>query len=221
MQIENMVPEVYYKESRDFAFIGRLIEIAFNYMKTGADCVINNFTNVNTDNDTLELLCDSLGFEVKHNYITKDLLYIISNFSQLLKKKGTIEAVELAVKTLISSQGIDEGISESFIEVDRIKNEFTIMLPEKLTDTILLEDLFDYILPVGTTYKFEKISNSNAKYDSFIPIIEKDTDTVTESSDKKELRSIYKEDYKTINRNYGTINATVVYSDYNKATDTE
>ena len=39
MEVRKLVPDVYYRESRDFSYIGRLIEILVNYNKTGADLV--------------------------------------------------------------------------------------------------------------------------------------------------------------------------------------
>ena len=36
MEVRKLVPDIYYKDSRDFSYIGRLFEVLINYMKTGA-----------------------------------------------------------------------------------------------------------------------------------------------------------------------------------------
>ena len=167
MKVENLLPEVYYKESRDFAYIGRLIELALNSMKTGADSVNVNINDETVDPNIVELLVNSLGFESKHEYITKDLIYIASAFSNLIKYKGTVYAIEMAVRLLLNSQGIKKPANFNFVENENSKLE--IRLPEELTDIILLEDLFDYILPAGTIYKFTRVSSSDGKVYTEIP----------------------------------------------------
>ena len=149
MKVENLVPEVYYKESRDFSYIGRLFEILLNYMKTNADLINASLNSENIRSMLVDLLNSTLGFESKHEYITKDLIYLASSFIRLLRKKGSLEAVIEAVQILLTSQNIS---SPPKVEVDNDDPfQLTIILPSELTDVILLEDLFDYILPAGWT----------------------------------------------------------------------
>ena len=102
MKVETLIPEVYYSQSRDFSYIGRLFEMLFNYMKTGADCIAVNPDSPNIDATTIELVALTLGFESKHRYTTRDLIYIISSFSSLIRKKGTIESINSAIKLLMN-----------------------------------------------------------------------------------------------------------------------
>lgn len=161
MKVEKLIPEVYYSQSRDFSYIGRLFEIIFNYMKTGADCVGISSNSDNIDATQIELIALTLGFESKHTYPTRDLIYIISSFSHLIKKKGTKEAINHAIKLLMNSQKIKMNLldDEDFVTFDDISDNYTlsIKLPSQMTDTILLEDLFDYILPAGVLYRFNRI----------------------------------------------------------------
>lgn len=62
MKVERMVPEIYYDKSRDFAYIGRLLEIVFNYMKTAADNV-GVEPDEDIDSNIIDLLVNTLGFE--------------------------------------------------------------------------------------------------------------------------------------------------------------
>lgn len=161
MKVEKLIPEVYYSQSRDFSYIGRLFEIIFNYMKTGADCVGVSSNSDNIDATQIELIALTLGFESKHTYPTRDLIYIISSFSHLIKKKGTKEAITHAIKLLMNSQKIKMDLldDEDFVTFDDAPNNYTlsIRIPSQMTDTILLEDLFDYILPAGVLYRFNRI----------------------------------------------------------------
>lgn len=154
MKVDKLVPEIYYKGSRDFGAIGRLCEVLLNYMRLGSNIVGSNLNYTDIDSNLLELVCNTLGFIVKHKYITKDLLYISNVFTKLIKNKGTEQAIKLAISTLLASQNINNRF-EINVNAETIKkNEFEIVLPEKVNDLVLLEDIFDYILPVGCLYKF-------------------------------------------------------------------
>ena len=163
MKVNDLLPEVYYKESRDFAYIGRLVEVILNYMKTAADCVNLNVDNENIDSNIVDLIVDTLGFELKHSYANKDLIGVASAFSTLLKYKGSTAAIELAIRLLLNSQGIVSESDFEFCILDEEKAEIQINIPDVLSDIILLEDLFDYILPVGVTYVFTRFSGGANK----------------------------------------------------------
>lgn len=159
MKVEKLIPEVYYSQSRDFSYIGRLFEILFNYIKTGADCVAINSDSPNIDATTIELIASTLGFESKHNYVTRDLIYVISSFSTLIRKKGTIDAVNTAIQLLMNSQKIAKEELIDFIGSTSFNEDFVldIKVPSQLKDLILLEDIFEYILPTGVLYTITKV----------------------------------------------------------------
>ena len=73
-----LTPEVYYKESRDFQFFGRLYDIIFNYLKTEID-LIRSFPNNNTqDTKFLELILKTLNFRNLREYQLDQLHYLIN-----------------------------------------------------------------------------------------------------------------------------------------------
>ena len=41
IKLRNLTPDVYYNESRDFQFIGRLFDVVLNSVKTEADLLYN------------------------------------------------------------------------------------------------------------------------------------------------------------------------------------
>lgn len=162
MIVENLVPEVYYKESRDFAYAGRVFEVLFNYMKTAAACVNVNYNVDSTSASIIDLLTDSLGFTAKHPYDIKNLVAIINSFQSLLRLKGSILAIETAIKILMNAQEILPLDTKDLCEIDS-EDEFllNIYLPENLSDIVLLEDLFDYLLPAGMYYCINKVGKGS------------------------------------------------------------
>lgn len=168
MKVDKMVPKIYYSESRDFSFIGRLFEIVLNYMKTNADLVDNNLDSENISELALQLLNYTLGFESKHDYDNKALIYLASSFSELLREKGTTNSIKKAIQLLLTSQQIDKN-AEADILLEHSGDDsyyWECYVPAKLKDVVLLEDLLDYILPAGVLFNIvsndTKIENPGA-----------------------------------------------------------
>lgn len=157
MKVEKLVPEVYYKDSRDFSYIGRLLEVVFNYMKTSSELVNFGATSKNANSNLIDLLATSVGFESKHKYTTEDLIAIISTFQNMVRNKGTVVAFKEALQTLLTSQKIETTVDvDNLIYVDgNDKLFYHFIIPYNIKDTVLLEDLFEYILPSGVLYQFE------------------------------------------------------------------
>lgn len=163
MKVQNMVPEVYYESSRDFSYIGRILEVALNHMKTNADLVNSNLNTVDSD-DLLNSLAYTLGFKPKHKYINKDLINVCSNFTNILKNKGTKYAIEECIKILLNSQDI---IGDFVILEDYDNYYLEVGLPSGTKDIVLLEDLFDYILPTGWIYSIVNIASKKEIEDTY------------------------------------------------------
>lgn len=148
IKLENLTPEVYYKQSRDFQLIGRLFELIINYIKTNVDTVYNYPYSANVDTYLIDLITLLLGFKSKHNYNTKSLMALCGAFSEILKNKGNIEAIQLAGQTLLNAEGITENFG---VTIDSSKNSPTLLvfIPLELQDINLFQDLLPYILPAG------------------------------------------------------------------------
>lgn len=196
MKVENLVPTIYYKESRDFSYIGRLFEVLLNYMKTNADLVDASLNSDSVKSILVELLNSTLGFESKHEYITKDLIYIASSFTELVRKKGSEQAISEAIQLLLTSQNIDLAYN---LKINQAKFEINIIVPTNMNDVVLLEDLFDYIIPAGWTVVINKGDpNETSAYNV---ITSKDSITsyiVNDSGDNNGLGNVYFEPRNTI-----------------------
>lgn len=155
MKIDKLVPEVYYKESRDFSYIGRLFEIVCNYMKTQADLVGVPLQSEYINADLIELAAKTVGFETKHTYINKDLLALVNNFADIVKEKGSIASVEKAVRLLSRCHNLKISSLGAVTINKEDPYKLNILLPYGTSDVVLLEDLLNYILPAGWLYEIE------------------------------------------------------------------
>lgn len=156
IRTQYFTPEIYTRESRSFQLFGHLYDLVMNYSKMCIDSMENNPISKNTDYKLLDLMTATLGFESRHNYNVKDLFALCLSFEKILKYKGSITAIELACNVLLNAQGINTVAlvkrEEGSVAADSYN--ITIYIPAELTDLILLEDLFDYILPTGFNYEF-------------------------------------------------------------------
>jgi hypothetical protein len=146
IQLQNYTPDVYYKHSRDFQFIGRLYDIVLNSVKTNSDLLYSIRNDANFNDKLVDLLAMTLGFKSKRHYSTKQLIALCSIFPTILKNKGNIKAVQLAGQTLLNAEGITEPFSCEIID-----STLYLFVPKKLSDLNLFYDLLDYILPAGIT----------------------------------------------------------------------
>lgn len=148
IKLQNYTPEVYYKESRDFQFIGRLFDLALNAVKTDADLIYSIPLSTDSDEKLLELLAMTLGFKPKHQYNARQLKAVCSVFSEILKNKGSIKALKIACEALFNSMDINQTLDYSFT-AGKDKTELNLYIPPEFDDITILNDLLSYVLPAG------------------------------------------------------------------------
>jgi len=154
ISLQNFTPEVYYKESRDFQFIGRLFDLILNYSKTNADLIYALPFSDNSDDQLIELLSLTLGFKAKRKYTTRQLRAICSVFSEIIRNKGTVKSFLIACAAIFNAEGINTEIE---YEISSDNSKLTLFVPPQLSDTTLLNDLFEYILPAGISFNIVKL----------------------------------------------------------------
>ena len=144
IKLQELTPSVYYEQSRDFQFIGRLYDIVLNYVKTNADNLYTLPIGKNMDEKLLNLLAFTLGFQSKHHYNSKQLLAICSVLPLILKHKGSLDAILIAVNSILYAEGINQALDYEFKD-----NNLVLYLSPDLSDLTLLKDIMIYILPAG------------------------------------------------------------------------
>ena len=146
IRLQDMTPDVYYNQSRDFQFIGRLFDIVLNAVKTNTDLINECPISDNLDTSLIDLVALTLGFKSKHNYNVRQLKALCTTFLKILKKKGSIESIELALTTLFQAENVDQKFSYDLSEDHTL---LTVFIPATLSDINLFKDLLNYILPAG------------------------------------------------------------------------
>jgi hypothetical protein len=152
IRLQNLTPEIYYRQSRDFQFIGRLYDIVLNYSKTNADNLNSLPIGDDMNESLLNLLAYTLGFKASRNYNTRQLLAICSVLPEIIRYKGSLNAIVIAVNALLSAEGTKQSLD---YEIEP-KKSITLYLDQNLSDLSLLRDLLNYIIPAGISCSFVK-----------------------------------------------------------------
>ena len=148
IKLRNLTPDVYYNESRDFQFIGRLFDVVLNSVKTEADLLYNVPLNDDSNEKLLELMSLTLGFKPKHQYNTKQLRAICKVFPEILKNKGSIKAVTIACNAIFNAAGEEQSLDYDFKSLTD-HTELNLYIPQNFGNINLINDLLYYILPAG------------------------------------------------------------------------
>ena len=164
IKLQNLTPEVYYKESRDFQLLGRLFDLVLNAVKTDTDLLYNLPLSTNSDEKLLELLALTLGFKPKHQYNARNLKAVCSVFSEILRNKGSIKAIKIACEALFNSMDISQQLDYDFTK-GKDNTELNLYIAQDFGDITLLNDLLSYILPAGMSCniirEFHILTDSN------------------------------------------------------------
>lgn len=158
IKLQEMTPDVYYNQSRDFQFIGRLFDVVLNSTKTNSDLLYALPISDNSDERLVDLMAMTLGFKSKHNYNVKQLTALCSAFCEILRNKGNMQSIKMAVNALFGAEGIPVNT-----ETDYEDGVLEIYIPDDLTDLNLLRDLLVYILPAGVSCSIVQTSRINFK----------------------------------------------------------
>ena len=182
IKLQDLTPEIYYKQSRDFQFIGRLYDIVLNSVKTNAANLYNLPVGKSMDEQLLNLLALSLGFVPSKNYNSKQLLAICSSLPTIIKHKGSIQALVLATNSLLAAEGVKQPLDYTL----NSKKGITLYVAQELNDLNLLIDLLDYLLPAGLSCMIvkesqliNKINTTIAFNDVVTPYIKDETELST------------------------------------------
>ena len=148
IKLKDLTPEIYYKESRDFQFIGRLFDVVLNSVKTEVDLMYNIPLSNDSDEKLLELMALTLGFKPKHQYNTRQLKAICKVFPEILRNKGSIKSIIIACNALFNAAGAEQALDYDFTRYSN-NTELNIYVPQDFKDITVITDLLDYILPAG------------------------------------------------------------------------
>lgn len=177
IEIEKLVPEIYKKDSRDFQLFCKLLELVVNSVNYNATNISNVTDPIKCQNSMLDLLCTMFNYQPKYEPTDEDLRTILSNYSYLIRHRGSIlgikQAISMALKlnnksgdyryahtNMVNSslQPITRAYDNNGVKQMDDKNSFKISVG--VTDEVnthFLKEFIDVVKPIGYIVNIEQI----------------------------------------------------------------
>ena len=153
IDVIRQTPLEYSKQSRDYQVLARLYTALYNINKMYIDNM--QVWENDIDNKLTTLRARTLNFIPKHSWDLDDLDAAISCFKYIMRKKGTITAIEFCLTILLRIKKLSGEVSveNGTLLIDEKDNRIEVRIPGQLASVGVVEDLFDYLLPAGMTYR--------------------------------------------------------------------
>lgn len=151
-RIQDLVPEVYPNQSRDFQLFCRLYDIVFNSTKRSIDSMQHTSSTLKCDARLLPLLKTKVGFFSDVEVDDKDLRKILVSFPHIIKYKGSRKSINYIINLysrLFQSTG-------RFINIRQDNSNYVIEVysDTPVQKTELLVELLRYVIPAGYTVDY-------------------------------------------------------------------
>ena len=150
-------PIEYSKQSRDYQYIARLYTVLFNFNKMYIDDM--SVWDADIDNKLSYLRAKTLNFHPKHAWQYDVLDAATSCLKDLVKRKGTKEAIRDVVTILERANNLR---GEPQIEVDYNTYTIIIKIPKQLASMGVVDDLLELIIPIGMGYRIVEYEQVDA-----------------------------------------------------------
>ena len=191
-RLQDNVPDVYVRKSRDFQLLCNLFDILNGGIKFDIDNM-TDILDVRSCNDSLlPHLQTKLGFFTNKSLSSSELRTVLSSFKEIVKNKGSSigirEAIEVYLKVINASKNSrvlvinKEYQGTEYDNISRLSNTYIVevALEGQLVDVSLLDEILKYVLPAGYRLKY-----------SFYESQEYATDIVASSDSTDDIKIIF------------------------------
>ena len=159
-RLQNNVPRVYVKESRDFQVLCRIFDALHGGVMYDITSMQSLISPLKIDDTLLRLYATKVGFFTNAELGDKVLRYIVAAFPYIIKNKGNKIGIEQAVAAILKAENIPEKFGvpiTSIVEIDNTNYVITVYAPLAVINKKALKEVLKYIIPTGYDYK---ISNA-------------------------------------------------------------
>ncbi len=155
IKMQELTPEVYYNNSRDFQFIGRLFDLVLNATKTEADILFSLPLSANSPDHLLNLMATTFGLRLDASKYTSDQLRAVCSIApKLMRYKGSLKAIEYLCNALLRVEGMEEMYLIEQAADDPY--HLIISLPTQAKHKVILDEILPYITPAGVTFSIRQ-----------------------------------------------------------------
>lgn len=150
LRFENLTPETYVNQSRDFQMMCRLLNIAFNSSMRDSDTLRYLNSPEYCPSNQLKRLSHKLGFDYTAIIYDDELRKILISFKKLVSYKGSLKGINEAIQLFMN---IKHKYFDYSIEVRGNTLQIMVM-SQVIEDFSILTDILKYIIPCGYSFKY-------------------------------------------------------------------
>ena len=175
IRVQEMTPQIYTDESRDFQLLSRLYDSVFNGLKFDTDSILNLIDTKVCRASILQLLQTKLGFFTERKIDDEKLRSVLECFPTLVRNKGSLRAIKESLYLFLRIYSVSSDMEIYYLATpysppfsqeepcilangkEPENNSLVIRIHsfESKPDTSVLEEIFRYILPAGINYYIE------------------------------------------------------------------
>lgn len=171
IRLQDMTPDVYTRESRDFQLLCRAYDCVFNGVKFDIDSMLDIVDTKMCNAILLQLLQTKIGFFSSASITDAELRLILEAFPVLIKNKGSKKSIIQALNIFLKLNNIKTGCYLNIVNESTDKNlweDYTINIgiESSPTNLTVLSELLRFIVPTGykISYFFYSGSSQASKY---------------------------------------------------------
>lgn len=151
-RLQENVPEIYTKSSRDFQLFCRLYDLIDNANIFNCKSVENLLNPMKVLDNSVTLLATRIGFFPKNIYNTYVLRHILSIFPYSIKYKGSKKGIFMMVNAVMRAEQ-----NYGKLGIDITDNYIQIQIEKSIQNEQLLLDALSYIIPIGYEIRVELV----------------------------------------------------------------
>lgn len=195
-RVENNVPDVYVRNSRDFQLLSRLYTSVFAGVRFDSGTIKNIINPILANDRILDLIATRIGFFTNEVIDVDTYRIILKAFPYLIKNKGSKKGISEAVNTILKIEG--KYKIQTKVNIDNDNYTINIYTGEKIQNKKALKALLEYIVPVGYTFAIEEYTNTTPN--DVLYFAEDVTTVVDPTSSVSQVYQGYDDEYDTPNR---------------------
>ena len=162
--VEQHVPDVYTRKSRDFQMFCSVLDVLFGEIKFNIDSILDVADTTKCNQRLLSLLQTKLGFFTNEYIRGNQLREILTAFPAILRNKGSLQGIEQAVRLAMRIEGKNDDCAVVIKNKGTTKNSsyiITIGLTDSITNINILNELLKYVVPAGYIVEYGKKAEGN------------------------------------------------------------
>lgn len=151
LRYDEMVPDVYVQQSRDFQVLTRLFTIGLSNSKYFADKLKFQNSPKYIEDTLLILLQEKVGFYTSKNFSANELRNLLEVFYSLVRNKGSLSSIEQAIRLFFQIQNLNTNAYININNKNTTIDSYTIQIgiDSSIRDITLLTEILKYIIPTG------------------------------------------------------------------------